>query len=432
METHKYHNMKNSIIIFILAVFFAACSDDNSPETPIVDPFLPIANLEIPTQQLTGTDITIQGQGFAEGCSIVLQHNDGQRFETEIVERAEDHIVIRPAQSLAAGFYIVVLQQNDQEYRIGAINIYLDELLESAIEVYAIADDGSGLGIYPASITQQILGEKLVSINSDANYYGALAIGSTIYYATFLVESIIDDAGIFWGISYRYSLYGYDIETAAEPQTLFSDRQMVAMGEIDGSLHVIFYNADVTPQTYSLEKWNGTSFEEVKTFPAGGGDLLEINGGTFVYDESTNTIFMGMRDMSGDTESAAWYFNLTQGTEMVKTGSTSDVNYFFLKCGSDICVTGYRNIAGEDEDEYYEAYIFQPEDLCNWNFNAMDKTVLDNAMFTDPVYDANKNLIYGLNADETVVSFDIATQSLTGGIWVNSGIYGIIPISQNN
>ena len=423
--------MKNKFIIFILAVFFAACSDDNSPETPIVDPFLPIVDLKIPTQQLTGTDITIQGQGFAEGCGISLQHNDGERFETEIVERAEDHITIRPPQPLEAGFYVVILQQNDQEYRIGAINIYLDELSESAIEVYTIADDGSGLGIYPASITQQILGEKIVSINSDANYYGALAIGSTIYYATFVVDWRLTEEGFMLGTYNLHTVSSYDIETT-EQQTLFAGRQMVAMGEIEGALHVIFYNAEETPQTYSLQKWNGTDFEEVKTFPAGGGDLLEINGGTFVYDESSNTIFMGMRNLAGDTESAAWYFDLDNSLEMEKTGSTSDVNYFFVKCDNDIYVTGYRNIAGEDEEEHYEAYVFQPGDLRNWNFNTVDKTVLDNAKLTDPVYDANRNLIYGINDDETVVSYDITAQSLTGGIWVNSGIYGIIPISQNN
>ena len=108
------------------------------------------------------------------------------------------------------------------------------------------------------------------------------------------------------------------------------------------------------------------------------------------------------------------------------------MNYYFVKAADGIYVTGYRNIAGEDEDEHYEAYVFKPDDPANWSFNTQDKQVFDNATMTNPVYDAARNVIYALNENETVVTYDLAAQALTGGIWVNSGLYGIIPINQNN
>ena len=426
--------MKHWILIWAVAVaFFAACSDDDDP-VAAADPYLPIASLEIPTQQLSGTDITIRGTGFAEGCVIVLQQNKGGQYATEIVEQAADYVVVRPTEPLEAGFYIVILRQNEREYRIGGLNIYVDELTDDDIEIYAIGDDGTGLGLFPASTTLQIRGDKMLALDSDAEYYGSLTIGSTIYYATFITEWRYIEIGGSLSPMSTYNLHsvgGYDMETG-EQQTVFTDRQMVAMGEIDGSLCVIFYNADATPQTYSLQRWNGADFEEIKTFPAGGGDLLEINGGTFVHDEASNTLLMGMRNLAGDTESAAWCLDLDDGLELEKIGGTSDVNYYFVKAADGIYVTGYRNIAGEDEDEHYEAYVFKPDDPANWSFNTQGKQVFDNATMTNPVYDAARNVIYALNENETVVTYDLAAQALTGGIWVNSGLYGIIPINQNN
>ncbi len=422
--------MKHWIFIWAMAVtLLAACSeDDNTVQT--ADPFLPVADLEIPTRQLSGTDITIHGSGFAEGCAIILQQNKGGRYATEIIEQTADHITIHPTQPLEAGFYIVILQQNEREYRIGGLNVYVDELTSDDIEIYAVGDDGSGLGIFPASATLQIRGDKILALDNDAQYYGALSIGSTIYYATFIVEWRLLN-GLPYSTYNLHSVGSYDMETD-EQQTIFTDRQMVAMGDINGTLHVIFYNSELSPQTYSLEKWNGERFENVKTFPAGGGDLLEINGGTFVYDEAANTIYMGMRNLAGDTESAAWYFDLDNSLELTKTGGTSDVNYYFVKCDDGIYVTGYRNTAGEDEDEHYEAYIFKPTNPGNWNFSTENKQVFDNAMFTNPVYDPVRNVIYGFNDNETLVTYDIAAQAFSGGIWVNSGLYGIIPINQNN
>lgn len=97
--------MRKWLVIWILAVVsFAACSDDKEDPIDDTDPFLPIAQLEIPKQQLVGTDITVYGKGFDAECSILLQLNGGDTFSTEIVEVSGDSVVFRPLEELETRF----------------------------------------------------------------------------------------------------------------------------------------------------------------------------------------------------------------------------------------------------------------------------------------------------------------------------------------
>lgn len=140
--------MRKWLVIWILAVVsFAACSDDKEDPIDDTDPFLPIAQLEIPKQQLVGTDITVYGKGFDAECSILLQLNGGDTFSTEIVEVSGDSVVFRPLEELETRFLYYHPAKGGKQYRIGGINLYSDTLGEDDMEAYAVVKNTNGFWI---------------------------------------------------------------------------------------------------------------------------------------------------------------------------------------------------------------------------------------------------------------------------------------------
>lgn len=399
---------------------FAACSDDDTKQEG-ADPFLPVSGLEIPTQQLAGTEVTIYGKGFDKDCRIVLQLNGGEQFDTEIVSVEVDRVVFRMG-NLQAGFYIVILRQGDKAYRIGGMNLYTEGLEPEDIEAYGIGGE-NGLELYPVSVSKKAKGEKLATIaKGEYDYYGGLVIGQVYYYATFVVRW--SDATGFLRSHREFSVGSYDFSTG-EQKLLFENIQgFVAMGNIGGKLCIIRKEGEL----YSLQQMQPDgAFVELNHCPAGGGDLISVNDGVFVYDPVADAIIMGVYDMSKDTQKLAWRLGMNS-RELTTVGGTSDILYHFVNCAGDIYVTAERVIDQDAEES--EAYIFKPADPVNWQFSTVSYlNTFKNSSFSAPCYDSSREVIYGMDENETVVTYDIRKKQLTGGKWVNSGLYAVFVLN---
>ncbi len=427
--------MRKWLVIWILAVVsFAACSDDKEDPIDDTDPFLPIAQLEIPKQQLVGTDITVYGKGFDVECSILLQLNGGDTFSTEIVEVSGDSVVFRPLEELETGFYIIILQKGGKQYRIGGINLYSDTLGEDDMEAYAVAKNTNGFGFYPVSVSKQLKGELLFNFgNNSSEYYGGLIIGQTFYHASFVSKDVVEYP--FTRVYSFYSIGSYDFETGEQVTLMNEERGLVGMGEINGSLHII--QLDYTENIYRLKKWENGGFVEVKSFTAGGTELITLNSGIFLHDVDQNTLLMGVYDMAGLTESFAWKLDMNVANwQLTRFGGTSDIDYNFVQVGEEIYVVGARSVVTNEEtgEEAYTSYIFKPANPANWVFNTGDVvSTFENSLFTAPCYNADKEVIYLISEDDqTVNTYDIQKEQLTGGKWVNSSIYGLFILNNNN
>lgn len=411
--------MKKWIILFAVALF-AGCSDDEN-KAGGADPFLPVSGLEIPTQQLAGGEITILGKGFDKECSIVLQLNGGEQFDTEIVEVATDRVVFRTA-DLQAGFYIVILKQNDKTYRIGGMNLYKEGLEPEDIEAYGVGSD-NGLALYPVSVSKKTKGERLVTIGAaEYDYYGGLVIGQVYYYATYAIRW--SDASGFLRSHREFNVGSYDFATG-EQRLLFENiRGFVAMGNIDGKFCVIRSDGDL----YSLQQQQADdSFTELISCPAGGGELITVNDGIFVYDPVADAIVMGVYDMSKDTQKIAWRLHLND-RELATIGGTSDILYHFVDCGGNIYATAER-VLDQDAEES-EAYIFRLANPTDWQFSTVPLlNTFKNTSFSAPCYHSSKGVIYGMDENETVVTYDVQKNQFVGGKWVNSGLYGLFVLN---
>ena len=404
----------------LAVVFFTACSDEeNSVDN--TDPFLPVAELDIPKQQLAGSEVTIYGKGFEQNCSIVLQLNGGAQFTVEMVEVREDRVVFKTG-DLDAGFYVVILKQVDKSYRIGGLNLYKDELEPEDIEAYGIVAE-NGLDLYPVSVSKKIKGEKLFSLGSaDHEYYGGVVIGEVYYYATYIVQWQ-EGTSKTWR---EFTIGYYDFRTGTQHLLQENMKGLVAMGNIEDE----FYMIRRVDELYCLMKaTDDGSFIEVSRFAAGGGELITINDGVFMYDKTRNMLVMGVYDMSKETQKLAWKLPLDY-PELSTLGGTSDIQYHFVDCGGMIYVTGER-VVDNDTGET-EAYVFKPDDPTNWQFSSVSLlNKFKNAAFTAPSYNKEKEVIYGIDDNETVITYDVQKNQLVGGKWVNSGLYGLFVLNDN-
>ena len=427
--------MRKWLMIWILAVvYLTACSDDKDAPVVDTDPFLPVTQLEIPKRQLVGTDITICGKGFDAECSVFLQLNGGDTFSAEIVEVGGDSLVLRPSGELEAGFYIIILKKGDKQYRIGGINLHSDSLNLKDMEAYAVGKSSDGLGFYPVSVSKQLKGELLFSIGgAESEFYGGLVIGPTFYHASFVSRDVFEDP--FTRVYDFFTIGSYDLESGEQETLMNEERGLVGIGNIDGLLHIIQF--DKAENLYRLKKWEDGEFIEIKSFTAGGTELIRLNSGVFLHDASRNTLLMGVFDMAGLTESFAWKLDMSAANwQLAKFGGTSDIDYNFIPCGEDIYVAGARSVI-TDEDigiETYTSYIFKPQDPSNWSFNSGNLiSTFENSLFISPCYNADKEVIYLISEDDqTINTYDIQKEQLTGGKWVNSGIYGLFIFNNNN
>lgn len=411
--------MKNLILIFCLWAAFASCSDDET-KTEETDPFLPVTALEIPKKQLLGEEITLRGKGFASDCKIQLQLNGGDIFDTEIVTASGDSVVIKTPE-LKSGFYIVLLTQGGETYRIGAINLVAESLQMDDIEALGVVGE-EGFNVYPVSISNKLKGDRLFSSQMGHVFYGGVIHQGIWYYATYYIKEIQEGYHV-W-TERHFVVYAYD-PTAGTNEVLIEDIQSyVAMGVIDGELCIFTYDDN----NCYIEKLENGVFNRMITFPNAVGitEKIVINDGIFLQDVLHNALIMAGYDMTGNTRKFVWAVSLSD-LQVKEVGNALSTIFHLVNCEGKF----YAFAENADGDGVTDISVVRLQDPTDWVFdNLTPEAVMKKSAFNAPVYDKKKKVIYGIDDGETVVTYDIATKQIVGGKWVKSGLISLFLLNQ--
>lgn len=121
---------------------FSACSDDDDDKKDDgnVEEVCPVKDVVVPNSIEAGEDVTISGEGFAEGAKLYLQkegETDNIELENAIIR--ETKAIFTIPLSFPIGKYNIILKQNG-EWKIGNIEI-LEAVRAPRMKGLAFTDD---------------------------------------------------------------------------------------------------------------------------------------------------------------------------------------------------------------------------------------------------------------------------------------------------
>lgn len=415
--------MKKWFMIFCLLTVFTACSEDNELQQKD-NPFSPVSDLKIPVREKVGTEILIKGEGFAEDCQIWLQLNEGGKFQTEIIKVDQEGVVFS-IQSVKPGFYVVILVQQEQEYRIGGINLTTDDLDKDHIEAWCVQGETNPV-VCPVNITDKIVGQPLFKLR-PGYYFGTIvsAADGNVYYSGFDIR--YDEVSQMTRTVYYLEYYS---TMTGKQQSIPYEKvdQYFAMGLIDGELHVL---RTENYKIFTLVKLKPTGEEIlVKEFDFTPLGVQKIWNDTqrFDYDPRRNAIFLSIFTGGENPQNSVYVLNVvTAGVNAVATNGSERLAT--VVAGNDIYYFG-RN----GDEDHYITRVFFPGDPLNWHLNDPEAylTTLDGVDFSLPWYSASQNKIHGIGGDETVVTLDLSAPAATPRKWVKSGCVYLFDIDFKN
>lgn len=413
--------MKKLILLFSLLALFAACSDDETDVADATDPFLPVTSLEIPKRAILGRDIVLRGKGFSEGCSIQLELHKGGTYDTEIVSIGADSIVVRNF-DIDAGFYTVLLNQDERTYRLGGINIVATELEKRYVDAIGVAGE-EGSRVYEISIARKMKGDLLFSLPVSHTFAGGVMAGDVWYYASYWTEERFE-GNTFLGMIRWNTVSAYNLTTREHTVIKPDFEGFMAMGLINGQMHIFRYDAT---KCY-VDKWENGSFSNVVEFNnITANRMTTIYDGIFLYDAPRRNLVMSGQDMKGDTRKFVWALNLDNPI-IRETGGETSMIFHLVDCNGKFYAFGEK----VNQQDNADTYVVQLANPADWTYTALNPlAVFSSTWFGYPVYDKEKNLIYSIDDGETVATYDLQTHKFKGGKWISSEMSAVYLIDKN-
>lgn len=416
--------MKKLWIIWCLLAVFTACSDDNNT-TDDRNPFSPLTGLNIPVRVNVGTEVHIQGEGFAPDCEIWLQLNGGDKIQATVIKVEKTGIVFTVAEA-SSGFYAVILVQGGKEYRIGGINLVANELSPELIEAYAVRGEMAPV-VYPVSISEKTVGQPLFEMR-PGYYFGSVvsAADGNVYYSGF--DSRYDETTHM--VKMVYYIDYYDFHTG-EKRNIPYERvnEFFAMGLIDGELHILCTSDE---QNFDLVKLavdgQGTV---VRTYNLGAlAGRIWSEDLSFIHDAGRGVIYLNAYLKGAVPEGKAYVLDLNTGEAKVIDGGAKRFSTVMIEEE----VYYFCRELTDEEQEIFTTTIFHPADPLNWGVNDVSAVVatLDNVSFGLPFYNAEKHVFYGIGDEEVVYTWDPATPTSKPSQWVKTGCEYLFHINNNN
>lgn len=414
--------MKKLWIILSLMAVLTACSDDNK-KLDEGDPFSPVTGLYIPLRADVGTQVTLQGKGFASDCEIWLQRNGGGKLRADVIQ-VDNSGVVFAVSGTNSGFYVIILVQGGKEYRIGGINLVATELEPADIEAYAVRGEMAPV-VYPVSITGKTVGQPLFEMRSG--YYFGTAVSSTdgkVYYSGF--DSRYDEETHMTKMVYYIDYY--DAQTGEKKGIPYARvNEYFAMGLIDNQLHLLL-TAD--QQNFDLVKLSTDGTEtRVHTYnlAALAGKIWSENL-SFVHDPQRGVIYLDAYLKGSNPAGKTYILNLNTGEAKVMDGGSK--RFSTVLAGNEVYFFCRESV----DDDMYNTTVWHPVDPLNWSFNdpAAWVATLTETEFSAPFYNPEKNVFYGIGEDEVIYTWDLANPTTKPAQWVKSGCEFLFTINNVN
>ena len=307
-----------SMMLMLCAIItFSACSsDDDGPSNPV-------SNQVVPSSAKIGSEVTVQGNGFASGQTIYLQPEQGAEVNANAKMTSNGATFTIPY-TMTPGKVNVVLKVANDSFTLGSMNLLAADNPISTLSLpadMAIGQEVTIAGIGFAQGDKIVVGDKTIdaTVTTDGVKFTVPADLAESEYAVSLVRGSAS-----WELGKVYAFQQRQVESITITDNAMLDLYAPMLGLEEGKLVVNFaYNEDGSLKGISSNGGVEWAFEySGKTITT----MSLFSGAPFTYtiDDQGRIIGSTGYDMYGDEVAYTWNYDANGYLVSVKKNGAAD------------------------------------------------------------------------------------------------------------
>ena len=307
-----------SMMLMLCAIItFSACSsDDDGPSNPV-------SNQVVPSSAKIGSEVTVQGNGFASGQTIYLQSEQGAEVNANAKMTSNGATFTIPY-TMTPGKVNVVLKVANDSFTLGSMNLLAADNPISTLSLPAemgLGQEVTLAGIGFAQGDKIVVGDKTIdaTVTTDGVKFTVPADLAEGEYAVSLVRGSAS-----WELGKVYAFQQRQVESITITDNAMLDMYAPMLGLEEGKLVVNFaYNEDGSLKGISSNGGVEWAFEySGKTITT----ISLFSGAPFTYtiDDQGRIIGSTGYDMYGEEVAYTWNYDANGYLVSVKKNGAAD------------------------------------------------------------------------------------------------------------
>lgn len=306
-----------SMMLMLCAIItFSACSsDDDGPSNPV-------SNQVVPSSAKIGSEVTVQGNGFASGQTIYLQPEQGAEVNANAKMTSNGATFTIPY-TMTPGKVNVVLKVANDSFTLGSMNLLAADNPISTLSLpadMAIGQEVTIAGIGFAQGDKIVVGDKTIdaTVTTDGVKFTVPADLAEGEYAVSLVRGSAS-----WELGKVYAFQQRQVESITITDNAFLNMFGSMLGLTDGKLILNFaYNEDGSLKAISSNGAVEWAFEyNGKTIAT---KNLYDQPIAYTIDDQGRIISSTGYDMYGDEVAYTWNYDANGYLVSVKKNGAAD------------------------------------------------------------------------------------------------------------
>lgn len=306
-----------SMMLMLCAIItFSACSsDDDGPSNPV-------SNQVVPSSAKIGSEVTVQGNGFASGQTIYLQPEQGAEVNANAKMTSNGATFTIPY-TMTPGKVNVVLKVSNDSFTLGSMNLLAADNPISTLSLpadMAIGQEVTIAGIGFAQGDKIVVGDKTIdaTVTTDGVKFTVPADLAESEYAVSLVRGSAS-----WELGKVYAFQQRQVESITITDNAMLDMYAPMLGLEEGKLVVNFaYNEDGSLKAISSNGAVEWAFEySGKTITT---KKLYDQPIAYTIDDQGRIISSTGYDMYGDAVAYTWNYDANGYLVSVKKNGAAD------------------------------------------------------------------------------------------------------------
>lgn len=306
-----------SMMLMLCAIItFSACSsDDDGPSNPV-------SNQVVPSSAKIGSEVTVQGNGFASGQTIYLQPEQGAEVNANAKMTSNGATFTIPY-TMTPGKVNVVLKVANDSFTLGSMNLLAADNPISTLSLPAemgLGQEVTIAGIGFAQGDKIVVGDKTIdaTVTTDGVKFSVPADLADGEYAVSLVRG-----NSTWELGKVYAYQQRQVESITITDNAFLNMYGSMLGLTDGKLILNFaYNEDGSLKAISSNGAVEWAFEySGKTITT---KNLYDQPIAYTIDDQGRIISSTGYDMYGDAVAYTWNYDANGYLVSVKKNGAAD------------------------------------------------------------------------------------------------------------
>lgn len=302
-----------SMMLMLCAIItFSACSsDDDGPSNPV-------SNQVVPSSAKIGSEVTVQGNGFASGQTIYLQPEQGAEVNANAKMTSNGATFTIPY-TMTPGKVNVVLKVANDSFTLGSMNLLAADNPISTLSLpadMAIGQEVTIAGIGFAQGDKIVVGDKTIdaTVTTDGVKFTVPADLAEGEYAVSLVRGSAS-----WELGKVYAYQQRQVESITITDNAFLTMMASKFGLTEGVLTLnMAYNADGSLQKITS---NGNLSWDFNY----NGKTVTVDGYTYTLDDQGRIVSSTAMDMQTAEEvTYTWSYDANGYLVSVKKNGAED------------------------------------------------------------------------------------------------------------